>query len=337
MLAEDPTSYVSANNLAVLLADQGERAEAVSLLEQAVATKPGYATAWHNLGVVRARDSAPRQFLAGQGALARAAVLDHSFRGVSTDLVIDDQVYDSGVDVSRPVDSDWTYASAASEAQRGFAITMLLLVILRIAWALGLDQVGGWVSQKVVDSSSARAERVPWFWRRLRPRWALAVTAIVLAVPAVWGLPVWPGALLLLITGAITITPLAVRFAAAQPGETRHFGWTPAIAVGLAGAPIGLSFAPYPALDDAEGSARWAVRWAPTIAAAAVVAVLTSAAALTELPYLRGSAMVALVLLASILTPAPPFDGNHITGRLRQIGLAFGLAALSLAFAMQWI
>ncbi|MEI2784115.1 MAG: hypothetical protein V9E82_00170 [Candidatus Nanopelagicales bacterium] len=42
--------------------------------------------------------------------------------------IVDETIYDSGVDVSRPIAPGWTYATSASEPVLGFAITMLLLV-----------------------------------------------------------------------------------------------------------------------------------------------------------------------------------------------------------------
>jgi hypothetical protein len=277
------------------------------------------------------------RFLESQGALARAARLDHTLRGDDSTLVVDEKVYQSGVDISRPISAGWTYAATASESKRGFAITMLLLVVLRIAWALGLDQVGGWISQKVIASSPGGVERVPWFWRRLRVRWALLATVLVLGVPAAWGLPGWPAMVVVMVTCAIVSTPLAARAVAAQPGEARHFGWTPAVVVGFVGAPFGVSFAPYPALDDGARGSRWIVRWSPTLAMTGVVTVLTVAAAWSSLPYLRTSAMLSLVLLASMLIPAPPFDGNRVTSRAAQLSMAGALAVVSLAYVMKWI
>jgi Zn-dependent protease len=68
-----------------------------------------------------------------------------------------------------------------------------------------------------------------------------------------------------------------------------------------------------------------------------VFAVLTIVSAATSVPYARTGAMMSLVLLASILTPAPPFDGSKLFSRLGQLAVAGGLALASLAFAMKWI
>ncbi|MEI2784114.1 MAG: hypothetical protein V9E82_00165 [Candidatus Nanopelagicales bacterium] len=68
-----------------------------------------------------------------------------------------------------------------------------------------------------------------------------------------------------------------------------------------------------------------------------VVAVLTVVSAATSVPYVRAGAMMSLVLLASILTPAPPFDGSKISSRVGQLAVAGGLAVATLAFVMKWI
>ena len=139
VLETDPTSYVSANNLAVLLAQHGHRAEAEDLLERAVAVAPRYAIGWHNLGVVR--EPVSRSLLDSQGALARAARLDHDLRG-EDGLVVDEEIYRSGLDVSRPLSPDWEYAASATSSSRNLTLGVLVLLLLRPPWTLGLEGDG---------------------------------------------------------------------------------------------------------------------------------------------------------------------------------------------------
>lgn len=129
---------------------------------------------------------------------------------------------------------------------------------LRIVWALGLDQAGGWIAQKVSASSPIKAVPLSWFWRRIRVRWALVVTALVLGLPAIWGLPTWPAVIGILVTCGVVDTPLAARAVMTNSAEVSHYGWTPAVAVGVAVAPFGISFTPYPVLDDTLRGNRWA-------------------------------------------------------------------------------
>ena len=146
-LAADATSYVSANNLAVLLAQDGHRSDAAAVLEDALRVAPDYAIGWHNLGVVQA--PASRELLASQGALATAGTLDRDLRG-RDDLIVDTEIYRSGVDVSKPLPPDWTYAASASGSTSRLTLSVILLLLLRVLWALGLDKVVSAVGERVV-------------------------------------------------------------------------------------------------------------------------------------------------------------------------------------------
>ena len=336
-LAQDPSSYVSANNLAVLLAEDDANDEAVELLEQAVKANPDYAKAWHNLGVVRSRAGSVGAFLEGQGALARAAAIDHDLRGNETALLVDDKIYDSGLDVSRTVPPDWTYAASAKETGRGFIITMALLILLRLLWVLGLDRVAGGVAERVIASSPHSGRRTAWFWRRFRPRWALAASFTVLAVPVVWGVPIASAMVFGALTIALVSIPIATRLCITRPGESMHFGWTPALAVGLVGMPFGIAIAPYPVLDSTRPDERWTVRWLPSLVLAGVTALFAVASLTTSLPYLRVAAATALALLATLLIPVPPFDGSRLKGRRAQLVVACLLTFGAVAFGLKWV
>ena len=182
-LAADPTSYVSANNLAVLLAQDGHRADAAAVLEDALAVAPDYAIGWHNLGVVQAPTS--RDLLASQGALATAASLDRDLRG-RDDLIVDTEIYRSGLDVSKPLPPDWTYAASASGTTSRLTLSVILLLLLRVVWALGLDKVVSAVGERVVRQPGVGTARRR-FWRRLDPAWALVACVGVARMAALPG------------------------------------------------------------------------------------------------------------------------------------------------------
>ena len=246
VMETDPTAYVSANNLAVLLAQHGRRAQAVRLLEQAVAVAPTYAIGWHNLGVLR--EPVSTSLLSSQGALARAARLDRGFRG-QDGLVVDDEIYRSGLDVSRPLSPDWEYASSATSVPRALTLGALALLLLRLVWVLGLDRLTGTVSEKVIKAS-AKPGRLRWFWRRLGGPVAVVASLVVLSWPLVTAAH---SPLELLVLGAAAIAmvllPLFVRRLLAGERRVSHFAWVPALVVGAAGVPLGVAFAPYPSLD----------------------------------------------------------------------------------------
>lgn len=333
-IGEDSTSYVSANNLAVLLAGDGDREEAIKTLRQAIAANPTYAKAWHNLGVVLTGGGSPADYLTGQGALARGNRLDHDLRGNMDGLVVDDEIYASGVDVSKAVAPDWSYASTASSTGQGVLITLVLLVLLRVAWVLGLDKIGSWAAERVV-ASAPRAQGLSWMWRRFPASLALLASMAILAIPIIWGMPPIASAVIVLVVGAVTLLPMVTRLIVAREAELGHFGWAPALTVGLIGIPFGVSVAPYPALD--QDSVRWPVRWLPAIALGALTCVLAVASVITDVPYLRVATGVSLALLATMLLPVRPFDGEHLRGKAAQTAVALGLGAATVLVGLNWV
>ena len=341
VMETDPTAYVSANNLAVLLAQHGRRAQAVRLLEQAVAVAPTYAIGWHNLGVLR--EPVSTSLLSSQGALARAARLDRGFRG-QDGLVVDDEIYRSGLDVSRPLSPDWEYASSATSVPRALTLGALALLLLRLVWVLGLDRLTGTVSEKVIKAS-AKPGRLRWFWRRLGGPVAVVASLVVLSWPLVTAAH---SPLELLVLGAAAIAmvllPLFVRRLLAGERRVSHFAWVPALVVGAAGVPLGVAFAPYPSLDaptpstDSPASpADTRLRWLVPAAVTPVAATFTLLAALDPVPIARLLALSAIALLASVLTPVPPLDGAYLEHRLLGLGVTVFFTFTTVAFALQWI
>ena len=326
VLDADPTAYVSVNNLAVLLAQHGHRAEAEDLLERAVAVEPEYAIGWHNLGVVREPES--RSLLASQGALARAARLDRGLRG-EDGLVVDEEIYDSGLDVSRPLSPDWQYAASATSTPRALTVGVLVLLLLRLLWTLGLDKLTGAVSERLLTAS--------WLGgRRLVGAVALLVSMGVL------GWPVLSAAHSLLercvLAGAVialVMLPMFVRRLVARDRRVTHFSWVPALVVGAVGVPFGVAFAPYPTLVAPQTETR--LRWAVPAAVAPVALVFILLAALDPVPLARVLALTATALLSSVLTPVPPLDGAYLKHRLLSLGVTLVFTGTTLAFAFQWI
>lgn len=333
-IGEDSTSYVSANNLAVLLAEDGDREAAISTLRKAIAANPAYAKAWHNLGVVLTRGGSPADYLTGQGALARGNRLDHDLRGNMDGLVVDEEIYASGVDVSKAVAPEWSYASTASSTGQSLLFTLVLLVLVRVVWVLGLDRIGSWAAERVV-ASAPRAQRLNWLWRRF-PAWvALLASMAILAIPIMWGMPLVAALVIVLVVGAVTLLPIVTRLLVAKESELGHFGWAPALTVGLLGIPFGVSVAPYPALD--QHSVRWSVRWLPAIVLGGLTCILAVGSVTTDVPYLRVATGVSLALLATMLLPVRPFDGEHLKGRVAQTAVAVGLGVATVLVGLNWI
>ena len=338
MLAEDPTSYVSANNLAVMLADEGRTREAVQVLESALAVKPDYAIGWHNLGELRGKAWSLTALRESQGALARSAELDHGLRGMNDGLIVDTKVYRSNLDVSRPLSPDWSYATSAGDRSHGLAITLILLLILRALWALGLDRIGGSVAERFARYREGKSRR-HLLWARHPARWALGLSVLVLAWPAFRTVGGGPAELLsLAAVVTLVLMPLTLRrLLVSSPPDKLHFSWPPAMVVSAVTAPLGMTFVPFPSLGEATtGTGQRVVRWVAPTSVGVLAGVSLVAAAATSVPLARVVALASLALVASMLTPVPPFDGANLRGRIANGAINGALAVATVGVALQW-
>ena len=149
---------------------------------------------------------------------------------------MDTEIYRSGLDVSKPLPPDWTYAASASGSTSRLTLSVILLLLLRVVWALGLDKVVSAVGERVVRRPGGAAVRRR-FWRGLTPAWAMV---------ACLGIVGWPlhraghsaleRGVLAGAGAALVLLPLLVRRLAAaaahvdvrhRPGGRRsHSGWS---------------------------------------------------------------------------------------------------------------
>ena len=278
VLRADPTAYVSANNLGVLLADAGEWDEAEDAFGQAVAIEPDYAQAWHNLGSVLGEGWSPAGYVASQAALAEAVRLDSSFRDVEPGWAMDEQVRDLDLDVSRPLDPDWQFANSVEDQGAPFTAVLLVLVLLRVAWSLGLDTVIG----RGAEGALARGGRFSFLATTL-PAWgAGALCVALLAGTLLWNSVGGSAVLVALgVVGLVTV-PLVLR------GQARHRSWVPAMAVGAVLAPLGSPFVPYPNLVATRERPTRVLVQLPALVAAVALAVFALESALAGRPSRTG-------------------------------------------------
>lgn len=334
-LKADSTSYVSANNLAVLLANEGELGKARELLREALAVAPDYAKAWHNLGVVNAQMRRP--FIETQGSFAIAGRLSSSLRGGDSGLLVDSTIYNSGLDVSKALSPTWSYARTAHSSNNGFVWSMVLLLALRLAWALGLDRVVEAVATRTIAPRTDTPGRRVRVWRQAPSFLALAVSGVVLALPAMQWATGWTAKLLAFVAiFGIVIAPICARWLLASPHSSRQVGWLPAIGVGGAAALVGVSLAPFPGVDD-DSALRRRVAWAAAVTVAALTILFAALAFASAVPLARFLAMAGAALLASILLPIHPFDGKRLQGRFLGIAVTAALGLATAAFTAGWI
>lgn len=331
-LASDPTSYVSATNLAVLLAaDDPGSEEARRLLDRATRTKPDYALAWHNLGVVQSQTWSPLDYLRGQRSLAKARRLDRDLRDADLALMADTTIYQSGLDVSAPLPPDWTYGASASERGNGLVWTLAILLLLRVAWALGLDRISGYVI-----TAAQRHQGAAW-WSRARPAaWAVGFSLAIVLWTGVRQLG-WSAGLLIsaIAVAAVAAVPLALRRMVGV-GPAGHYTWPPGVVAGSALSMVGVMFVPYPTLREGSPVAARA-RWIGPIGLAVIATTFMAVAFVTAVPLASLLAAVAVAVLASMLTPVPPFDGAELKGRVLNTAATLSLAGATVLAALNLV
>jgi len=327
-LQQDPTSYASANNLAVLLARNGDPAGARLLLEAAISAEPNYALGWHNLGVIQQGDPSLSGYLRSQGALGRAALLDRALRGADATLRADRVIYDTGVDVSQPIPPEWTYAATASPPRTHWTITVIVLMLVRAGYALVANLAGDRLSQQIL---AAQPGVRPAWWRRSLPAGlAAGLAALILIGRGPWLTPNVTNLVLAVTMVALVVAPLTVRSWSTRSAE--QYSTPLVMAAGVAGATVGLAFAPFPSIRGSrlQPIAYWIVPlFLAVIGIVSAVSVLT-----TGVPLARLSALGSLTLLSSIFVAVPPMDGAQIKGRLVNIGITVVLGAAAVAFAV---
>lgn len=335
-LRVDPTFFPAENDSGVILARLGRTDEAEQAFRRAVGAKPDYPLGWFNLGVLLS-GMGPIHYLEAQGAFGRAAQLDGHLRDRERQLTFDTEPYNSGLDLSRPLPSDWRFAEYERRAPATLTALVVLLLIVRLLWSLGLDQVAGAVGSRLLGRGTPR-------WRRVLGHPIVPQVAIAATV----GLLLWPllGAAA---TTAVDVAALGVGAAGVvgaylrsrtvasrwQGEQIRHFTWLPAIAFGAAMTGVGLAFAPVPAAQTSSTSGR--VRWAGPAALAIVTVALLALGAVTAVPATRTLAASSLVMIGSVLLPVKPYDGAYLTGRLTNLAVSLALAAAGALLLLGWI
>jgi tetratricopeptide (TPR) repeat protein len=329
-LRSDAGAYPAANDLGVELARLGDEDGALRALRQAVAARPDYALGWFNLGVLHGR-LGPLHLPASQGALARAIALDPSLRDRDRELAIDDRIYPSGLDLSKPLPPRWSLADVQRSAP---AAAAGLLAVCLLGLGLARTSVGAAnrdLVDKVVEPATTRLQRLPGLGRLRHPGWALAATPLVFLLAGLRGVGVGPTELLAYGLGVLVVVGLAMRArvavarCAGLPAVQRT--WVPGVVFGMATGAAGLPWAPLPVVRTSDVGQR--VHWAAPVALALLGIVLFVEAAWLPLPLTRSLAVATLIMVASVLVPISPLDGKEAGqgGALAGVGV-IGAAAL---------
>ncbi|MDX6665765.1 MAG: hypothetical protein QOG68_1971, partial [Solirubrobacteraceae bacterium] len=332
-LALDPTEYPVANNLGVLLMEQGNDGAAAAALRRSVGANRDYATGWFNLGVALER-MGPLHVAASEGSLARARELDSKLAARGPVPLFDNVTYHTHLDLSKPLPANWTFASTQTHASVAAAgLTAILVIALGLARSLAARATPGG-AQKWFDVIGALDKNAPSLRILRAPALGIIATAAFLLWPLHsgptdgWAASVaFAVGVLILIAVVMRVRQLAARHSRlALHQET----WPPALAFGLVVTLAGAGWSPLP-VARTPGDAR-GVHWAGPTAVAALAIVLLVLATWLGVPLARSLGAAGLLMAASLLTPVKPIDGATVS--TTAVGALPSLAVLGAAVLM---
>ncbi|MDR2347128.1 MAG: tetratricopeptide repeat protein [Bifidobacteriaceae bacterium] len=332
----DPTLFSSWNNLGVLLAQDGQTDAAASAFKRAIEAVPDYSYAWFNLGALEAGHPGLKAFLLSQGALGRASSLNKSWKDKDPVLLFDDEVYSSGLDVSKPIPEDWHLAQTVRSNPPVLTAGLILILLLRVGKEIGQHLF----TERFTQGSLRRAARRQRFASLATPRWPAILTAAVSTAALLWltGVHGWREAVLVGL-GAVVLLGwhgLAPRLLSlGQAVNQRSLPMASLVTAGLA--PFGLAFTP-PAPLTVQDDSPVALRRAGVSALAILTLSFAAVAAATAVPVARATAVASILVVSSAMIPFAPLDGGRIQAkRWAEIAISLALTAATVAVALAFV
>ena len=332
-LARDPSEYPAANNLGVLLMEQGKDAAAARALRRSVGSDRDYATGWFNLGVALDR-LGPLHVAAAEGSLARARALDPQLASRGPVPLYESRTFQSHLDLSKPLPANWSFASTQTHASvTAAALSVILIIAFGLARALAARATPG-SAQKWFDVIGALDRKAPDVPVLRTPALGILATAAFLLWPLHSG-PTdgWP-AILVFAIGIFILIAVVMRvraLAATHEHVALHQEtWPPAVAFGFVVTLVGAGWSPLPVVR-APGKAT-GIHWAGPTAVGILAIVLLVLATWLNVPITRSLGAAGLVMAASLLTPVKPIDGATVS--TTAVGTLPSLAVLGAAVLM---
>lgn len=328
-IALDPTQATAHNNLGVLVAQSGNADQAQQHFIAAIRAQPEYAGAWFNLGLSFGTSGEPVDFLRSQGAFARAARGNPAFRDADLEWFSDRQVYDPGLDLSKPLPKDWS--AGAQRQPLPLGIVAIVIAVLTLALRhLVTDKL----QNSIIDTSLAKKAGQISLQRAGVGDLiggAVCTAAVAYAVATSLGGGLWQIATGVSLGLLIASVFLALRRALIPAIE--HGLSVPGTVVAAAGAVVGIPFVPVPVVGAAT---RTRTRWVPYLALSGLAVAAALLAWVTGVPVLRLTLNSLVVTLASGLIAVAPLDGTYLGKRVSRFAAAL-LAVVALALAVHWI
>jgi cellulose synthase operon protein C len=327
-----PSQFSAWNDLAYVEDRLGRPAAAVSDFRHAVGANSHYALGWFNLGVEFERQGLLHA-LAAQGAFGRGIALEPSLSTRSHQLSLDNHVYITNLDISKPLPPNWSFNTVEKRPLAGsLGLALLLVATLQLGRALAGGQGGGAkAAEWLLQATQALSRRLPVRGVLAPAAVAVAVTLLVFLLPLLrsGAANLVEATLLLLGVGALIaiIWRSRVLVARRREIELTQRAWPPAIAASLAAAVFGIAWAPLPVASP-DDDATAAVHWIGPVVATALALALLMLSVLLHVPIAQTLAGAALVMAASMLIPIKPLDGGVVTDG-KSGGAAAGLALLA--------
>jgi tetratricopeptide (TPR) repeat protein len=335
-LEMDPTLFSSWNNLGVLLAQDGQTESAADAFKRAIRAVPDYSYAWFNLGALEANQPGFAAFLLSQGALGRAGQLDSSWKGKDPVLAFDDEVYQSGLDVSKPIPNDWHL----TQTVRANTPVITAGLVLMLLWRLGRDLAKTIFTERFAQGALGRAGRRGRWAVLTQMRWPAVVTAGVslAALPWITGVRGWREAAGVGVCAAVLLGWHALAPKLLRAGrEVSHRSFPLGSLVTAILAPFGLGFTPpAPVAGGDEGPV--AARRAGVVALGVVTVLFAVVAVATAVPTARAASVAGVLVVSSAMIPFHPLDGARIqTRRWAEVAITTLLLAATAAVALAWL
>jgi hypothetical protein len=331
----DPTAYPGWNDHAVALAATHHDREAVAALRRAVGARPDYALGWFNLGVLESRRG-PVSALLSQGAFGRAFAVDPALEQAPRTLTADDHTYATGLDLSRPLPSAWSWV-AVEQRRPTAGLGVLGLVVAVLAAMRGVGGPAGSLVNQAGPLADRLIQRVGVLRGRRHVGWAVGATLVAFALTALRGPYDGIFSLFLFLGGVACLvgSVLAGRlvFAGRHGARIVQRSWVPGLLIGVVSGAFGAPWAPLPYV---RGPARAAaIHLVAPLLMVVVGAGLLVESHVTPAPVVRALAIAALTMAVSLLVPVRPLDGARLQGGAAAVGVAAvlfaGLVTLGLA------